>query len=125
MNIYFVIGCQQAGKSTFRKKELSHLPCFDIWDYQEDTVTTRDVWRSYARHRRDCINEAKKGEDFVIEHTMFKAKRRAYYINRLKEHHLICYHILGEGCYGSPALDSFEPPTIQEGFVKIIEVKEQ
>ena len=127
MKIHFVIGPTNSGKTTFRKAKFPELECADILDFQQETLPfgitkekyQRLILRTYAKHRKLVLEIAKEGKDFVIEHTLLKAQRRVYYINKLKQHDLICWHTTNMGIYGDIAKGVYEIPTLSEGFSEI------
>ena len=124
MTIHFIIGPPGSGKTTFRKKRFPTLPHADVWDYQADCDSLRGVWKSYVYHRRECIRMAGLGCDFVIEHTLMKAKRRVYYINKLAQHDLVCWYTTWDGYYVN-AMASFELPQVEEGFAEVWPISER
>jgi len=119
-----IIGPAQSGKSTFIGHTFTEEECFDVWGYQEECVTHKDVLRSYVKHRRDIIswlNEyAGSPRDLVIEHTLLRAQRRAYYINRIKKHastaKIWCWYTTNPGACGSGVMEMYEYPDGSEGF---------
>jgi len=123
MNIYFVIGPTQSGKTTFRKHKFPELPFVDLWDHQSDLVgefTVKMILNSYAKCRRAAIALARTGQDFVLEHTLLRAIRRVYYIKKLAAYgRLICYYTTNGGVYGDDALQVYELPLTSEGFAEV------
>lgn len=124
--IHFVIGPAGSGKSTYIAKDFKGYICLDIWHYQKHLTLgsgTTAILRSYATHRRDCINIANaiKG-DFVIEHTLLRPERRKYYIDKLKKFgSLICHYTTDTGWFSEAEL-VYKHPTLEEGFNELIEV---
>lgn len=122
--IHLVVGPPASGKSTYIAKAFKGHVCVDIWLYQENCRTMRDTWESYVRHRRDCINIAKVYQrDFVVEHTMLRACRRAYYIAKLRPYgRLVCHYTQNAGLHGDAVLAVFEQPTTDEGFDEVVPI---
>lgn len=87
MAIIFISGPACAGKSTFIKENFPNKRVIDLYDFQKDIrfFTFETIWQSYV----DCLEEMKKcinnKEDFVLEHTLLKAQRRAFYIEELRK----------------------------------------
>jgi predicted kinase len=124
MTIHFIVGPAGSGKSTYRRNTFPDLPYCDIWDYQADCEPTQhNIIRSYVRHRRDCIIMAERGAEMVIEHTMLRAQRRAYYINKLRQHRLVAHYTTNPGGCPEYVMDVYEIPYLDEGFNELVAIK--
>ena len=125
MTIHFVIGPAGSGKTTYRVREFPQLWAVDIHRHQwwlGNDSPSRDVRLSYSTHRRAVMRHALIGWDFVIEHTMLRAQRRAYYINKLRANRLVCHYTTWPGCCPDDVMDVYELPTIAEGFDELVEI---
>lgn len=87
MKISIVMGIAGAGKSTYIKEHFEDIKVIDLFDFQEDInlFSTDDIMKSYEACRDALIEEIKKGNDVVLEHTLLKAKRRKMYIDAIRE----------------------------------------
>ena len=129
--IHFVLGPSGCGKTVFIKQHpvLSALPRYDILSYQtllNSSWTARSILESYVVHRRAWLNfiESHPTADVVVEHTLLRAVRRAYYLDKVKDlgYHVVCWcPTRPEGAL-DPAWDVFERPTHEEGFNEIKEI---
>ena len=86
MRIIFVMGPSCAGKSYYIKNNLKDFVKVDLYDFQEGIPSTPEaILQSYEDCKERLIEEIKKGNDVVLEHTLLKAIRREVYINAVKE----------------------------------------
>ena len=132
--ITIVMGPPCAGKSTFIKKNFPDAKVIDLFDYQKDCFTKEDVWHSYEVCAEELQKAIKENEDVVLEHTLLRAIRRKYYIDKIREVtdediNIVCIipsqKVLKERCekrktsYNGSCLDILEKPKKKEGFSEI------
>ncbi len=152
--VIFVIGTAASGKTYFIKRNYAgkDVDILDIFDYQQRAYNEAGIpvgsdFRCLLKAQNalldDVIEKVRSGRDVVVEHTLFKAKRRVAYIDKIREavDVLIEVYVM---CLGddrlkrniearglSRSLKSFkryaeeiEFPNPAEGFDKIYEVKD-
>ena len=100
MKATFVIGANATGKSTFIKEHYSdkEVVCLNVFDYQERAYQEAGIdGRVLTSENRKCLYDAnlmlltdiiellRKGCNVVVEHTLFKAKRRISYIDAIRK----------------------------------------
>ena len=100
--VIFVIGGTASGKSYFIKQHFkgTDFARSDIYDFQqqayEDAGYGKDspvpffakfncLLNAQNMHVQDIIDKLKDGKDIVAEQTLFKAKRRITYLDKIKE----------------------------------------
>ena len=139
MRIIFVMGPTGGGKSYYIENNLKDFVKVDLYDFQKNNMTYDEVWESYMKCKDKLIEEIKKGNDVVLEHTLLKGIRREIYINavkeisdvsieavwifpdieKYKENSLKRFHAFSQRMY-----DEFkevsETPTVEEGFSSVL-----
>lgn len=85
MRIVFVMGIPASGKSTYIKDNFKDYKVIDLYDFQENSFTFEDIWKSYMDCKDALIEAIKNGEDVVMEHTLLKGIRRKIYIDAIRE----------------------------------------
>ena len=96
----FVMGATAVGKSFFIQREYADrgIEVFDIYDYQQRALDEAGVknYVSYEAAFRcgmkansllldDVLDRLRKGHDIVVEHTLYKAKRRIAYLDEIRK----------------------------------------
>ena len=99
-NLTFIIGATATGKSFFINANYGMLDIdiLNVYDYQQlvyDEAGFEDMIPLSAQFRclmkandmllEDIIKRLKMGKNVVVEHTLFKAKRRISYIEKIRE----------------------------------------
>lgn len=94
--IIFIIGANAAGKTTFIRKNFlnTNYEILDVRDYQQKLYKAPDT-RSLSLYDRtwiaqnqvidDAIKLLLENKNVVMEHTLFKRKRRITYIDQIKK----------------------------------------
>lgn len=100
LQVTFVIGANATGKSYFIRKHFSDkdVECLNVYDYQEKAYKEAGVGDRFLNsENRKCLYNAnlmllndiiallQEGRSVVVEHTLFKAKRRISYIDAIRE----------------------------------------
>lgn len=85
MRITFVMGLPASGKSTYIKNNFKDTKVIDLYDFQKNSFTFEDIWKSYMDCKDALIEAIKNGEDVVMEHTLLKGIRRKIYIDAIRE----------------------------------------
>lgn len=95
----FVIGANATGKSHFIKEHFSDkdVECLNVYDYQERVYKEAGIGGRFLNSEsHKCLYDAnlillndiiallQEGKSVVIEHTLFKAKRRISYIDAIR-----------------------------------------
>lgn len=95
----FVIGANATGKSCFIRQQYADkkVDMLNVYDYQQRVYLEEGVkdYIPYAVQFRclmkansllldDILAGLKRGHDMVVEHTLFKAKRRIAYLDKIK-----------------------------------------
>lgn len=96
----FVIGVTASGKTTFIQNHFSdndNQVVLDVYDYQQDAYKTagfsnqiifghefKCLYKANEDLLVDIIDTLKNGKNVVVEHTLFKAKRRIAYIDAIR-----------------------------------------
>ena len=98
--LIFVMGATATGKTHFIKTQFSgsDYEILNVYDYQnrlydeagvKDTVSfslqKRILWHANKLIQEDIFEKLSKGQDVVVEHTLFKAKRRIVYTDEMKK----------------------------------------
>lgn len=97
--VTFVIGANATGKTHFIKKYFPNsIDRLNVYDYQERAYQEAGIDSKFLNSEsRKCLYKAnhmllndiiamlQKGRNIVIEHTLFKAKRRIAYIDAIRE----------------------------------------
>ena len=98
--VSFVIGANATGKSYFIQKHFSDkdIEYLNIYDYQESAYKDAGIdCRFHSSKYQNCLYDAnltlltdiieflQKGRSVVVEHTLFKAKRRIFYIDAIRK----------------------------------------
>lgn len=98
--ITFVTGATAVGKSYFIERNYSgkNVDMLNVYDYQQRAYdeagfgNTVPLGASFACLKKandmlleDIIEKVKSGRDVVVEHTLFKAKRRIAYIEEIRK----------------------------------------
>lgn len=100
--ITFVIGAPAVGKSYFIEKNYggTDVDILNVYDYQQQAydeagyaeqnaipmgITSRCLMKANEMLLEDIIARLKSGRDVVVEHTLFKAKRRITYIEKIRQ----------------------------------------
>ena len=139
--VIFVMGAPGSGKSTFIKKNLSfkNFQVLDLFDFQNEFMNTaKKVAMSYIALKKKLLELINNDESVIVEHTLLKAKRRAYYLKALKR-----YRVPITGYFLDPSIEEFkkrktgrdidyfiackkgqEIPQLQEGFDKLVIIAE-
>ncbi len=97
----FVIGANATGKSHFIREHFSEtdVECLNVYDYQERAYKEAGLIGSslLTSENRKCLIKAnlellthiiellQKGQSVVVEHTLYKAKRRISYIDAIRK----------------------------------------
>lgn len=97
----FVIGATAAGKSYFIEKNYGgrNVDVLDVYDYQQQAydeagyseksvpfgAMQRCLLQANEQLLEDIIAKLRSGHDVVVEHTLFKAKRRIAYIEEIRK----------------------------------------
>lgn len=98
--VTFVIGAPASGKTTFIQNHLSkqkNTVILNIYDYQQEAYKETDIskyilfeqefkclYRANENLLIDIIKALQKGKSTVVEHTLYKAKRRIAYIDAIR-----------------------------------------
>lgn len=100
LQVTFVIGANATGKSYFIQKHFfdKDVECLNVYDYQERVYREAGIsGRFLNSENRKCLYKAnlmlltdviellQKGRSVVVEHTLFKAKRRISYIDAIRK----------------------------------------
>jgi len=100
LKVSFVIGTNASGKTYFIKKHFSDkdVECLNVYDYQEKAYQEAGIGgRFLSSESRNCLYNAnlmllsdiikllQQGRSVVVEHTLFKAKRRISYIDAIRK----------------------------------------
>lgn len=87
MSVIIVAGPTCSGKSTFIQKNFPHHKVIDVYDFQKDFryICIDNVMESYIQCKDALVAAIKESENVVLEHTLLKAKRRAMYVEAIKE----------------------------------------
>lgn len=100
LQVSFIIGANATGKSYFIKKHFSDkdVECLNVYDYQEKAYQEAGIGgRFLSSESRNCLYNAnlmllsdtikllQQGRSVVVEHTLFKAKRRISYIDAIRK----------------------------------------
>lgn len=137
-----VMGPSCAGKSTYIKEHFPNAKIIDLYDFQDVPFQTYEtIMHSYEECAEALQKALKEGGDVVLEHTLLKAKRRAWYIEKIREVSdedidIVCLtadidtlviNSIKRGIdfsvqYCQNMLDTLELPKLEEGYrsVKII-----
>lgn len=94
--IIFIIGANAAGKSTYIQKNFlnRNYEILDVRDYQQKLYKDPDTrrlslydrtWIAQNQVIDDAIKLLLENKNVVMEHTLFKRKRRITYIDRIKK----------------------------------------
>ncbi|MCR5510768.1 MAG: ATP-binding protein [Lachnospiraceae bacterium] len=98
--VSFVIGAAASGKTHFIKQSFAgkDVVILDVYDYQQKAydeagfgnsipmgVQFRCLMKANETLLGDIISNLKQGRDVVVEHTLFKAKRRIVYVDAIRE----------------------------------------
>ena len=98
MNIVFIIGANATGKSRFIQQHAERI-CPDarilnVFDYQTKVrkeqegkrVSEFDIlFQANEELLNDIVSLAKAGENVIVEHTLFKRKRRLPYVDAIRQ----------------------------------------
>ena len=100
LQVTFIIGANATGKSYFIKEHYSdkEVACLNVYDYQEKAYQEAEIGGRYLNSEsRKCLYNAnlmlmsdiiellQQGRSVVVEHTLFKAKRRISYIDAIRK----------------------------------------
>ena len=100
IQVTFVIGANATGKSYFIREYFSDkdVACLNVYDYQERAYKEAGIsGRFLNSENRKCLYNANlmllndiiallhEGRSVVVEHTLFKAKRRISYIDAIRK----------------------------------------
>ena len=100
LKVIFVIGANATGKSYFIKEHFSNkdVECLNVYDYQERAYKEAGIGGKFlSSESRKCLYNAnlmllsdiikllQHGRSVVVEHTLFKAKRRISYIDAIRK----------------------------------------
>ena len=100
LQVSFIIGANATGKSYFIKEHYSdkEVACLNVYDYQEKAYQEAGIGGRYlGSESRKCLYNAnlmllsdivellQQGRSVVVEHTLFKAKRRISYIDAIRK----------------------------------------
>ena len=81
-----VMGPSCAGKSTYIKEHFPNEKVIDVFDFQDYRFATPEtVWQSYEDCAKALQDALKENENVVLEHTLLKAIRREWYIQKVRE----------------------------------------
>lgn len=98
--VTFVIGATASGKTTFIKNHFSNkdVVILNIYDYQQaaykETGFSRNIpfgeefkclYKANEKLLADIIDILQQGKNVVVEQTLFKAKRRITYIDKIRD----------------------------------------
>ena len=98
--VTFVIGTAASGKTYFINQNYvgKDVDILDVFDYQKreydkakikNSVPAGSMFRSLLRAQNDLLDDIierlRSGRDVVVEQTLFKAKRRVAYIDKIRE----------------------------------------
>lgn len=98
--VIFVIGATAAGKTYYIQENYSdkEVDILNVYDYQQRVYEEfgysekipfheqfRCLMEANNRILKDMIDKLKEGRDVVVEHTLYKAKRRIAYIDAIRE----------------------------------------
>lgn len=92
MAIRIVMGTAYSGKSYFAKTHFPEALKLDIYEYQKQVKSEGGLLDSFAtlyeaneRIKKDLVNAVAEHKDVVMEHTLFKCKRRIVYVDAVRE----------------------------------------
>lgn len=100
LQVSFIIGANATGKTHFIKEHYSdkEVACLNVYDYQEKAYQEAGIGGRYLNSEsRKCLYNAnlmllsdiiellQQGRSVVVEHTLFKAKRRISYIDAIRK----------------------------------------
>ena len=143
MSITFVMGPMGVGKSTYIKENIlsknKDVVVIDLYDYQQNKILDIDgIWQSYLDCLEDVIKAINDNKDVVMEHTLLKAIRREFYIEKIREvtnepievilikpplkvirERWKKRDIYFDDFFIRANLDTLEIPTLEEGFSKV------
>ncbi len=154
--ITFVIGAAAAGKSTFIREQFAPAGAviLDVYDYQQaaglpNCTSLHEEFRCMFRANdnilTDMLTSLRQGKHVVVEHTLFRAKRRIAYLDVIRaefpditaevyvlrpDDETWKTYIRERGLHGSfeshrSHADQIEFPNPAEGFDRIYEVTDQ
>lgn len=96
MAVKMVMGVACAGKTHFINTYFPEYKKLDVFDYQEELLGEQDekvlseeeyiekLQEANDRIRDDLVAAVMEGYDVVVEHTLFKAKRRRFYVEAVR-----------------------------------------
>ena len=100
LTVTFVIGANATGKSTFIKNHFSDNKAviLDVYDYQQKAYKEagfnrqipfgeafKCLYKANDKLLTDIINILRQGKNIVVEQTLFKAKRRIAYTDKIRQ----------------------------------------
>ena len=98
--LIFVIGVTATGKTHFIKEHYAgqDVETLDVYDYQQraydEAGVGASIWtgqqmkclrQANAQLLEDVLAKLEQGQDVVVEHTLYKAKRRIAYIDEIRK----------------------------------------
>ena len=96
--VYFVIGAVAAGKTYFIEHNFKDIDAdfIDIYDYQQKIYDSKKcgdstfddfkcLYKANTLLLDDILKGLQQGRDVVVEHTLYKAKRRIAYIDEIRK----------------------------------------
>lgn len=92
MAIRIIIGTAYSGKSYFAQTRFPDALKLDIYEYQNQVKSEGALPNSFAilyeaneRIKKDLVDAVAEHKDVVMEHTLFKCKRRIVYVDAIRE----------------------------------------
>lgn len=89
--VTFVIGANASGKTTFIQNHFldKNVVILNIYDYQQQAYEDnfegfKSLYKANENLLTDLIDILQQGKNVVVEHTLFKAKRRITYIDNIR-----------------------------------------
>lgn len=85
MMIYIVMGLPGVGKSTYIKENFNDVINLDILGFQQTYGVVNGYYEMIEALKNMITSKTRNGKDIVVEHTLFKEKRRKEQIEAIRE----------------------------------------
>ena len=92
MSIRIIMGTAYSGKSYFTQNHFPELLKLDIYEYQNQVKSEcilpdgfATLYEANERIKKDLVDAVAQHKDVVMEHTLFKCKRRIVYVDAIRE----------------------------------------
>ena len=92
MSIRIIMGTAYSGKSYFTQNHFPESLKLDIYEYQHQVKSEcilpdgfATLYEANERIKKDLVDAVAQHKDVVMEHTLFKCKRRIVYVDAIRE----------------------------------------